>query len=65
MGQEQYRKTLSDVELRTRLAFVDVLYAQDLITLTEKIEDRRANNVRLIQLRFDGGRENAGFVGAQ
>lgn len=62
IGNEQYRKTLSDVELRTRLAYVDVLYAQDLIELTEKIEERRANNVRLIQLRFDGGRENAGSL---
>ncbi len=62
VGNEQYRKTLSGVELRTRLAYVDVLYAQDLIELTEKIEERRANNVRLIQLRFDGGRENAGSL---
>jgi len=62
IGNEQYRKTLSDVELRTRLAYVEVLYAQYLIELTEKIEERRANNVRLIQLRFDGGRENAGSL---
>lgn len=62
VGNEQYRKTLSDVELRTRLAFIDVLYAQDLVELTEKIEERRGNNVRLIQLRFDGGRENAGSL---
>lgn len=62
IGNEQYRKTLSDVELRTRLAYLEVLYAQDLILLTEKIEERRAANVRLIQLRFDGGRENAGSL---
>jgi outer membrane protein TolC len=62
VGNEQYRKTLSDVELRTRLAFVDVVYSQDLIDLTEKITERRSNNVRLIQLRFDGGRENAGSL---
>lgn len=62
IGKEQYRKTLADVEQRTRLAYIDVLYAQDLIKLTQKIEERRANNVRLIQLRFDGGRENAGSL---
>ncbi len=62
VGNEQFRRTLSDVELRTRLAYIDVLYAQDLIALTEKIEERRGNNVRLIQLRFDGGRENAGSL---
>lgn len=62
VGNEQYRKTLSDVELRTRLAYIDVLYAQDLIELTKRIAERRANNVRLIQLRFDGGRENKGSL---
>ncbi|MEE9369395.1 MAG: TolC family protein [Pontiella sp.] len=62
VGNEQYRKSLSDIELRTRLAYIDVLYAQNLVDLTEKIEERRGNNVRLIQLRFDGGRENAGSL---
>lgn len=62
IGEEQYRKTLSDVELRTRLAYIDVIYSQNLVELTEKIADRRGNNVRLIQLRFDGGRENAGTL---
>jgi outer membrane protein TolC len=62
IGNEQYRKTLSDVELRTRLAYIDVLYAQDLVALTRQIAERRSNNVRLIQLRFDGGRENKGSL---
>ena len=60
--KEQYRQALSDVELKLRVAFIDVLYAQDLMALTEKIAERRADNVRLIQLRFDGGRENAGSL---
>jgi outer membrane protein TolC len=62
IGNQQYRKSLSDVELQLRVAYVDVLYAQDLVALTEKIAQRRADNVRLIQLRFDGGRENAGSL---
>jgi len=62
IGEEQFRTTLSDVERRTRLAYIDVLYTQELIGLTRKITQRRANNVRLIQLRFDGGRENAGSL---
>ncbi|QBG48258.1 TolC family protein [Verrucomicrobia bacterium S94] len=62
IGRAQYRKTLSDVEYVLRLAYIDVLYAQELIKLTEQIEKRRAANVRLIQLRFDGGRENAGSL---
>lgn len=62
IGQAQYRQTLADVELRLRQAFIEVLYAQDLVRLTQQIAERRANNVRLIQLRFDGGRENAGSL---
>lgn len=62
IGKEQYRQTLADVEQRLRVAYVDVLYAQDLVELTRKIEERRRANVRLIQLRFDGGRENAGSL---
>jgi len=62
VGQEQFRQTQADVEQRLRLAYVDVLYAQDLVELTRKIAERRSNNVRLIQLRFDGGRENAGSL---
>jgi outer membrane protein len=62
IGQEQYRQTLADVEQRLRVAYIEVLYAQDLVDLTRKIEERRRNNVRLIQLRFDGGRENAGSL---
>ncbi|MDZ8118925.1 TolC family protein [Pontiella agarivorans] len=62
IGKEQYRKILSDVEFALRSAYLDVIYAQELIKLTEQIEERRAANVRLIQLRFDGGRENAGSL---
>jgi outer membrane protein len=62
IGREQYRATLADIEKRVRIAFIDVLYARKRITLTQKITERRANNVRLIQLRFDGGRENAGSL---
>lgn len=62
IGREQYRATLSDIEQRTRLAYIDVLYAQELTELTRQISERRADNVRLIQLRFDGGRENAGSL---
>jgi len=62
VGQEQFRQTLADVEQRLRMAYIEVLYAQDLVELTRKIAERRGNNVRLIQLRFDGGRENAGSL---
>ncbi len=62
IGHEQYRETLANVELQLREAFVQTVYAQELIKLTQNIVERRQNNVRLIQLRFDGGRENAGSL---
>jgi len=62
IGYEEYRQFHADVEFAVRSSFVNAMYAQDLIELTQKIEERRRNNVRLVQLRFDGGRENAGSL---
>lgn len=62
IGYEEYRQFHADIEFAVRAAFINALYAQDLIHLTRQIEERRRNNVRLVQLRFDGGRENAGSL---
>ena len=62
IGYEEYRQFHADIEFAVRSSFISALYAQELIELTKKIEERRRNNVRLVQLRFDGGRENAGSL---
>ena len=41
-------------------AFSGLQFAQDNVTLTEKIVQRLEENLRLVELRFEGGRENKG-----
>ncbi len=43
-------------------AYIGLLYAQKYIALTEDIIKRREANVRLVQLRFESGRENIGSL---
>lgn len=58
----QLRITEARLTLDVRQAVADLLYAQDAITLTEAIAQRRSNNVDLIQLRYDGGKEHKGSL---
>lgn len=41
-------------------SFAGLQFAQDNVTLTEKIVKRLEENLRLVELRFEGGRENKG-----
>ena len=41
-------------------AFVGLKYAQDNVILTENIAQRREENLRLVELRFESGNENKG-----
>ena len=43
-----------------RRAFAQLLYGQQQIELAESITSRRQENVRLVELRYDAGRENKG-----
>jgi len=43
-----------------RSAFAGLSYAQNNVTLTDQIERRLQENVRLVELRYEGGRENKG-----
>jgi len=43
-----------------KTAFAGLLYAQNNIVLTENIVRRLEENLRLVELRFEGGRENKG-----
>ena len=47
-------------ELKT--AFQGLVFAQAYERLTQEIVRRRSDNLRLVELRFDGGRENKGSV---
>lgn len=45
-----------------RQAFAERLYAQEQLQLAREIEKRQRDNVDLIELRYEGGRENKGAL---
>jgi outer membrane protein TolC len=57
-----YFVTSSNVRLNLRVAFITLLRAQELISLTEEIAERRAQNLELVQLRYEAGREHKGAL---
>jgi outer membrane protein TolC len=52
----------SDVTYALRGAFVDLLYAKERVELLTQIEARRADNLELVELRYESGREHKGSV---
>lgn len=59
-AQYNYAVTSSNIRLNLRLAFVNLLKAQELITITQDIAARRRQNLDLITLRYQAGREHKG-----
>ncbi|MFA6610185.1 MAG: TolC family protein [Candidatus Omnitrophota bacterium] len=57
-----YDVTSSNIRLRLRTAFAYLLSAQELLTVTEEIEKRRKQNLELVKLRYEGGREHRGSL---
>ena len=57
-----YDVTSSNVRLRLRTAYVNLLTAQDLLKISEEIESRRKQNLELVRLRYEGGREHKGSL---
>ena len=61
-AQQNYRTVSAAVRFALRSAFTELLKAQHLVGLTREIAERRQKNVRLITLRYQGGRENIGSL---
>ncbi|MGE3260147.1 MAG: TolC family protein [Bacteriovoracia bacterium] len=59
-AEAQAVKARLSYELKT--SFEGLLYAQEYRALTQEIIKRRRDNLRLVQLRFESGRENKGSV---
>jgi len=57
-----YNQTRSNVEYNLRRTFAEQLYVQKLITLAEQIAARREENIKLVSLRYEGGREHRGSL---
>ncbi|MFC1577000.1 TolC family protein [Candidatus Omnitrophota bacterium] len=64
VSAEQYNHAVisSNVRLNLRVAFVSLLRGQDLITLTESIAERRKQNMEMVWLRYEAGREHKGSL---
>ena len=57
-----YAVVSSNIRLTLSKAFTSLLRAQELISLTEEIATRRKQNVELVQLRYEAGREHRGAL---
>jgi outer membrane protein TolC len=61
-AQYNYDVTSSNIRLRLRTAFVALLSAQELLTITQDIAQRRKQNADLVKLLYEGGMENRGSL---
>lgn len=57
-----YDVTSSRIRLQLRTAFVDLLHARELQNISEEIARRRRQNLDLVRLRHDAGREHRGSL---
>lgn len=61
-AQYGYNVTSSNIRLRLRTAFINLLNAQELLRVAEDIAIRRKQNLDLVRLRYEGGKEHSGAV---
>jgi outer membrane protein TolC len=57
-----YQDVSSQIRLRLRTAFLNLLKSQELIPLSESIVKRRKDNVELVKMRYNSGREHKGAL---
>ncbi len=61
-AEYEYREISAVVWFNLREAFVNLLKAQKLVSLTEEIAERRRKNLELVKLRYEAGREHKGAL---
>ncbi len=59
---EVYRSARAQASTQLKSAYEGLIYAQNVRILAEDIVRRRENNLGLVRLRFESGRENKGSV---
>lgn len=62
IAELQLRQTKAKISSDFKIAYVGLIYAQENVALTQKILNRRKENLSIVQLRFASGRENKGSV---
>ncbi len=60
--QYNYAVTSSDIRLSLKTVFTTLLRAQELLSLTEDIAKRRKQNLDLVNMRYEAGREHKGSL---
>lgn len=60
LSQANYDLVKAKVSYELKAAYEGMCYAQDYLTLAQEIVGRREENLRLVQLRYESGRENKG-----
>ncbi len=62
LARTSLQSTQAKVSYDLKSAVADLVYAQNYVKLAKGIIDRRELNLKMVQLRFDGGRENKGSL---
>lgn len=62
LAKAALQTTQAKVSYDLKAAVADLVYAQNYVKLAKGIIDRRELNLKMVQLRFDGGRENKGSL---
>lgn len=62
LAGEVFRETKAKITSDFVTAYQNLVTAQESLKLTESFIKRRQDNLRLVELRFEGGRENKGSV---
>jgi len=58
--EAKFKRTFSDMIYDLKVAFAQVLKAQNTISLSEEILKRRRENTQIVKLRYEAGREDKG-----
>ncbi len=58
--KENYRRTLSNTVYNLKTAYAGLLRAVEEVSLSEEIYSRREENYRIVELRYEAGREDRG-----
>ncbi len=60
--EENHKSVVAKISFDYKSGFMNLLFSQKYILLTNDIIKRRAANLKLVQLRFESGRENIGSL---
>jgi len=58
----EYKRIFSDTVYNLKKSFIELLWAQEMVALTEKILQKRRQNSELVKFKYDSGREDKGSL---